>query len=111
MAAGLAASGATVVLSSRRADALAAAAEPIGADWVVANAGDPEAAESAVATTIDRHGALDVLVLWRDGDRRARATAGSPTRLSRVPKTKSVGVVMLWRASAAMGNGATRVGM
>ena len=56
--------GASVVLSSHKADALEAAAAAIGGDasWVVANAGDPDAAEAAVATTIERHGSVDILV-------------------------------------------------
>ncbi len=56
--------GAKVMIASRKADALEAAAAEIGhgCQWVVANTGDPEAAEAAVATTIETFGSLDILV-------------------------------------------------
>ncbi|MGD0391034.1 MAG: SDR family oxidoreductase [Acidimicrobiales bacterium] len=64
-------SGASVMISSRKADALASAAADIDAAkgdragtvaWRVANAGDPEQAESCVAATVERFGAVDILV-------------------------------------------------
>ena len=65
----LAASGASVLLSSRKADALEATCDEIrsaGVDgdvaWHVANAGDPEQAEACVAACLERFGRLDVLV-------------------------------------------------
>ncbi len=63
----LAEAGASVMLSSRKADALEAAArdlEQMGGDvaWHVAHAGDPEQAEECVDATVERFGALDVLV-------------------------------------------------
>src|ERR1019366_4644192 len=59
--------GAHVMLVSRKADDLAAAALAMaGLDgdvaWQAANAGDPEAAESCVAATFERFGSLDILV-------------------------------------------------
>ena len=56
--------GASVMLSSRKQDALDAAAEEIGGDVdvVVANAGDPEQAAAAVARCVERFGAVDILV-------------------------------------------------
>ena len=64
-----AAAGAAVVLSSRKQDALDAAVAEISAAVpgaqvaaFAANAGDPDQAEACVAATIDRFGALDVLV-------------------------------------------------
>jgi NAD(P)-dependent dehydrogenase (short-subunit alcohol dehydrogenase family) len=64
-----AASGAAVMLSSRKSDALEAAANEIsartpGAQLATfpANAGEPEQAEVCVAATIERFGSLDVLV-------------------------------------------------
>lgn len=66
-----ASAGAAVMLSSRRADALAATAAEIrdatgvgagGVAWQVANAGDPEQAEECVAATVERFGSLDILV-------------------------------------------------
>ncbi len=61
-------SGANVMLSSRKQEALETAVAGItpgfGAqvDYFVANAGDPAAAEACVAATIERFGGLDILV-------------------------------------------------
>lgn len=59
--------GAVVMLSSRKAEGLAAAAatlEPLGGTvgTYPANAGDPEQAEACVAETVARFGAVDILV-------------------------------------------------
>ncbi|MEP1124412.1 MAG: SDR family oxidoreductase [Ilumatobacter sp.] len=72
MAATMAASGAKVMLNSRKQDSLDAAAEEIRAglpdgcegevDVFAANAGDDDAGERAVRATIERFGALDILV-------------------------------------------------
>lgn len=75
ISAALAASGANVMLSSRKADALTEAADDIRSSWSdevvprageleshAANAGDPDAAAACVAATIERFGALDILV-------------------------------------------------
>ncbi|MBU6217250.1 MAG: SDR family oxidoreductase [Acidobacteria bacterium] len=68
IAAAYAAAGASVMLSSRKEDALVearAGMEPTGdaeLDVFAANAGDPEAAAACVAATIGRFGRLDVLV-------------------------------------------------
>jgi NAD(P)-dependent dehydrogenase (short-subunit alcohol dehydrogenase family) len=64
IAAAYADAGAAVMLSSRKADDLRAAAESMGGDvdTFAANAGDPEAAAAAVAATVERFGGLDVLV-------------------------------------------------
>jgi NAD(P)-dependent dehydrogenase (short-subunit alcohol dehydrogenase family) len=60
----LAESGAQVVLSSRKQDALEAAAAEIDGETSVfaANAGDPDQAAAAVAHTIEAFGRVDVLV-------------------------------------------------
>jgi NAD(P)-dependent dehydrogenase (short-subunit alcohol dehydrogenase family) len=60
----LAASGARVMLSSRKAEALEAAAAGIDGEvaWFAANAGEPEQAEACIAATMDRFGAVDLLV-------------------------------------------------
>ncbi len=60
-------SGANVMLSSRKAEALAdaaAAMEGLGGDvaWHAANVGDPDAARRCVDATVERFGSLDVLV-------------------------------------------------
>ncbi|MEO7429832.1 MAG: SDR family oxidoreductase [Acidimicrobiales bacterium] len=56
--------GASVLLSSRKQDALDAAAAEIGGDVAVtvANAGDPDQAAAAVAFCMERFGAVDILV-------------------------------------------------
>jgi NAD(P)-dependent dehydrogenase (short-subunit alcohol dehydrogenase family) len=56
--------GASVLLSSRKQDALEAAAGEIGGDVDVfaANAGDPDQAAAAVAHCTERFGGLDILV-------------------------------------------------
>lgn len=63
-AAALAASGARVMLSSRKHDALEATAAGIDGETAVfaANAGDPEQAEACVAATVEAFGAIDILV-------------------------------------------------
>jgi NAD(P)-dependent dehydrogenase (short-subunit alcohol dehydrogenase family) len=57
-------SGARVMISSRKPDALEEAAATIKGDvaWFAANAGDPEATEACVAATMERFGAVDILV-------------------------------------------------
>ena len=71
MASSFAAAGASVMLSSRKADALAQAKAEIDevsgerageVAWHVANAGDPEQAEACMAATMDRFGSVDILV-------------------------------------------------
>ena len=59
--------GASVMLSSRKPEALAEAAAGLaGLDgpvaWFAANAGDPEQAEACVTATVERFGGLDILV-------------------------------------------------
>ena len=56
--------GASVVLSSRKQQALEEAAAEIGGDVdvVAANAGDPDQAAAAVAHCVERYGQLDILV-------------------------------------------------
>ncbi|HET6810602.1 MAG TPA: SDR family oxidoreductase [Acidimicrobiales bacterium] len=58
------ASGARVMLVSRKADSLkeAAATMPGPVEWYAANVGDPDAAEACVAATVERLGGLDILV-------------------------------------------------
>jgi NAD(P)-dependent dehydrogenase (short-subunit alcohol dehydrogenase family) len=60
----LARSGARVMLSSRKPEALEAAAAGIDGEvaWFAANAGEPEQAEACVAATMERFGAVDLLV-------------------------------------------------
>jgi len=63
--------GASVMISSRKADALADTAAAIReanghrageVAWRVANAGDPDQAEACVAATVEQFGAVDILV-------------------------------------------------
>ena len=64
IAAEFAASGASVMLSSRKPDALESAAAEMKGEvaWHAANAGRPDEAEAAVEATIERFGRVDVLV-------------------------------------------------
>ena len=63
--------GASVMISSRRADALTEAAQEIAVGagdrsgpvaWTVAHAGDPEQAEACLNATMNRFGSVDILV-------------------------------------------------
>jgi NAD(P)-dependent dehydrogenase (short-subunit alcohol dehydrogenase family) len=60
----LAAAGARVMLSSRKAEALEAAAAGMQGEvaWFAANAGEPDQAEACVAATVERFGSVDILV-------------------------------------------------
>jgi NAD(P)-dependent dehydrogenase (short-subunit alcohol dehydrogenase family) len=64
IAAEFAASGASVMISSRKPDALEAAAAEMKGEvaWHAANAGRPDEAEAAIDATIERFGRLDILV-------------------------------------------------
>jgi NAD(P)-dependent dehydrogenase (short-subunit alcohol dehydrogenase family) len=64
IAAAFAASGARVMISSRKEDALKEAASTMTGDveWFAANAGDEDQAGACVAATVDRLGGLDILV-------------------------------------------------
>jgi NAD(P)-dependent dehydrogenase (short-subunit alcohol dehydrogenase family) len=64
IAAALAAEGASVMITSRKADACAAAAAEIGngCAWEAGNVGNPEDAARVVDAAIARFGAVDVLV-------------------------------------------------
>lgn len=64
IAAALAGSGAKVMLSSRKQDALDEAAAGMQGEVATfaANAGEPDQAEACVAATMDRFGAVDILV-------------------------------------------------
>ena len=60
----MAASGARVMISSRKADGLEAAVATLDGEgaWFAANAGDPSDAAACVAATVERFGAVDILV-------------------------------------------------
>ncbi len=64
IAAAFAEAGAQVMISSRKADALEAAAGEMKGEvaWFAANAGDPEATEACVTATVERFGSVDILV-------------------------------------------------
>jgi 3-oxoacyl-[acyl-carrier protein] reductase len=58
----LAAEGAKVLMVARNEDALAAAAEEIGAEWMAVDVTDPGVAERVVACAAEQMGRIDVLV-------------------------------------------------
>jgi NAD(P)-dependent dehydrogenase (short-subunit alcohol dehydrogenase family) len=64
MAAAFFNAGATVMISSRKADDLQRTAEDLGGDvaWFAANAGDEDDATACVANTVERFGRVDILV-------------------------------------------------
>lgn len=103
--------GAAVMISSRKAESLeVAAAELAGLDgpvaWQVAHAGDPEQADACVAATIERFGALDILV----NNAATNPYFGPVLEIDRARAVKTVEVNQLgplawcqsaWRASLA----------
>ena len=60
----MAASGARVMISSRKPDVLEAAVATLDGEgaWFAANAGDPDAAAACVTATVERFGTVDILV-------------------------------------------------
>src|SRR3954470_23268799 len=64
IAAAYAEAGASVMLTSRKADALEKAAADMQGEvaWHAANTGDPEASKACVDATVERFGAVDILV-------------------------------------------------
>ena len=60
----MAASGARVMISSRKADVLEAAVATLDGEgaWFAANAGDPDDAAACLAATVERFGTVDILV-------------------------------------------------
>ncbi|HVE94587.1 MAG TPA: SDR family oxidoreductase [Acidimicrobiales bacterium] len=64
IAGAMADAGARVLISSRKAEALEAAAAEIGhgCDWFAANAGDEAEAAACVAACVERFGGIDILV-------------------------------------------------
>jgi NAD(P)-dependent dehydrogenase (short-subunit alcohol dehydrogenase family) len=115
IAARMAEAGARVMLVSRKADALAeAAASMAGLDgevaWRAANAGDPDAAESSVAATVEQFGSLDILV----NNAATNPFYGRLVDIDRARAEKTVQVNQLafltwtqcaWRASMEAGGG------
>ena len=106
IARGLAASGASVMISSRKPDALEAAVETIepsgGAQvaWFAANAGDETAPAAAVGATVDRFGAVDILVNNAAANPYFGPTLGiSASQMDKIHQVNQRAVV-LWTAAA-----------
>jgi NAD(P)-dependent dehydrogenase (short-subunit alcohol dehydrogenase family) len=104
IARGFADAGASVMLSSRKADRLEAAAatlKPDGGDvaWFAANAGDEAAPEAATAATIERFGAVDILVNNAGTNPYMGPTLG--ISVSQMDKTHAVNqrAIVLWTAA------------
>src|SRR3954453_4164351 len=105
IARGFADAGASVRLSSRKADQLEAAAatlKPDGGDvaWFAANAGNDDAPEAAVAAAIERFGSVDILVNNAGTNPYMGPTLGISA--SQMDKTHSVNqrAIVLWTAAA-----------
>lgn len=109
----LADSGAKVMISSRKSEALKEAAQGMRGEvaWFAANAGRPEEAESCVAATVERFGAVDILV----NNAATNPYVGPLMDLDLARATKTFEVNLLgplmwtqacWKASMAGGSGA-----
>lgn len=106
IAQGLADAGASVMISSRKADQLETAAGtivPTGdaqVAWFAANAGDEAAPEAAVAATIERFGSVDILVNNAATNPYMGPTLGISA--SQMDKIHSVNqrAIVLWTAAA-----------
>jgi NAD(P)-dependent dehydrogenase (short-subunit alcohol dehydrogenase family) len=106
IARGFAESGASVMISSRKPDLLEAAASSIVPSgeaqvaWFAANAGDEAAPQEAVNATMERFGAVDILVNNAATNPYMGKTLGiSPSQMD---KTHSVNqrAIVLWTAAA-----------
>jgi NAD(P)-dependent dehydrogenase (short-subunit alcohol dehydrogenase family) len=102
IASGFAAAGASVMLSSRKAEGLEAACASLKGDvaYVAANAGDPDAPATVVAATLERFGGVDILV-----NNAATNPYMGPTlkiSASQMDKTAQVNqrAIVLWTAAA-----------
>jgi NAD(P)-dependent dehydrogenase (short-subunit alcohol dehydrogenase family) len=106
IAAGFAEAGASVMISSRKPDALEAAAasiEPSGdaqVAWFAANAGDEAAPAAAVGATMERFGAVDILVNNAATNPYFGPTLGiSASQMDKIHQVNQRAVV-LWTAAA-----------
>src|SRR5436190_7272320 len=106
IARGFAEAGASVMISSRKADQLEAAADTIVPSgdgqvaWFAANAGDEGAPEAAVAATVERFGSVDILVNNAGTNPYMGPTLGISA--SQMDKIHSVNqrAIVLWTAAA-----------
>ena len=106
IARGMAEAGASVMLSSRKAEGLEAAAATFDSAehdrvaWFAANAGDEAAPEAAVAATIERFGSVDILVNNAATNPYMGPTLGISA--SQMDKTHQVNqrAIVLWTAAA-----------
>ncbi|GAC1518242.1 MAG: SDR family oxidoreductase [Acidimicrobiales bacterium] len=106
IAAGFAGAGASVMISSRKADVLESAAASIKADgdgqvgWFAANAGDVDAPDAAVTATIDRFGSVDILVNNAATNPYMGPLLGiSPAQMDKTTQVNQRAIV-LWSAAA-----------
>jgi len=108
--------GASVMISSRKPDALEAAVATIKPDgdaqvaWFVANAGDPDAPDAAVGATMDRLGGLDILVNnAATNPHMGPLLSISPSQMDKITQVNQRGVVLwtaaVWRAAMETGGG------
>lgn len=101
----LAEAGASVMLTSRKADQLQRAAAGIDGDTATyaAHAGNVEQADACVAATIDRFGRLDILVNNAGGSPMADAATASPRFISAIITLNLIAPFFLaQRANAVM---------
>jgi NAD(P)-dependent dehydrogenase (short-subunit alcohol dehydrogenase family) len=99
-------SGASVMISSRKPDALEAAVASIKPDadaqvaWFAANAGDVDAPDATVGATLERFGRLDILVNNAATNPYMGPLLGiSPSQMDKTTQVNQRGIV-LWAAAA-----------
>jgi NAD(P)-dependent dehydrogenase (short-subunit alcohol dehydrogenase family) len=102
IATGFAAAGASVMISSRKAEGLEQAADSIEGEvsWFVANAGDEAAPDACMAATLERLGHVDILVNNAATNPYMGPTLGiSAAQMDKTHQVNQRGIV-LWTAAA-----------
>ena len=112
IAAAFAEAGAAVMISSRKAEGLEAAAADIKGDvaWFAANAGEPEQAAACVAATMERFGRVDILVNNAAANPYHGPLMGiSPSQIDKTHQVNQRAMVLwtqeCWKASMQEGGG------
>ena len=102
--------GADVVIAGRREEVLAEAAEEIGASYVAGDIREPEDAERIVATVLERHGRLDVLVNNAGGQYFVPAESIEPKGFRAVTRLNVGGTDLMTRTARRLAFAAQRGG-
>jgi len=97
----LVAEGARVVVAARSADGVAGAAATLGCTGVVADLGDPEAADRLVAATVEAYGGIDGALVSVGGPPAGAALSLTDAQWEDAFGTVFLGAVRLCRAVVA----------